>query len=260
MADRWRFVVGLVVGALAAAVVSAGAAVAGTGIGGVLNLGRMNTVNAQTALRGTTGQRMLLITNLGSGPALGLRVQPGSAPFTVNSSTLVHGLNADQVEGRSATDFLGVDGKAADSAHADQASHADDTFKLGGIGAPLYQQRCRGGAIEGFVQVAASASFSSTYHLSGGDGTCGGGIQVRRESQGVYDVRYLNDPAPFAVGTVEEDGAGPSSTCRDDFVYINHDTDQPGTGSSTEKVFRVDVRDADGGAEDCSFVLQIFAG
>src|SRR5438105_2473150 len=105
-------------------------ALAGTGVGGVFNLGVTNTVNKLTSLVGKTS-KMLQVTNKsgaatagaigatskghgaptirannsGGGPALGLSVKPGAAPFTVNSSTMVAKLNAALLGGKSASAF-----------------------------------------------------------------------------------------------------------------------------------------------------------
>jgi hypothetical protein len=57
--------------------------------------------------------------NTGGGPALSAAVNPGSAPLAVNSSVKVTNLNADQLDGFSANEFLSITGKAADSNRLD---------------------------------------------------------------------------------------------------------------------------------------------
>ncbi len=59
---------GVVLGAIAASVVMmAGTALAGTGVGGVFNLGKTNRVNAPSVLKGaTTGQSVNLIADSGT--------------------------------------------------------------------------------------------------------------------------------------------------------------------------------------------------
>ena len=107
------FVKGVAVGAVVATVVLiATSAVAGTGIGGVFNLGKTNSVDASSTLTGAAGSKMLTITNKGPGPALGLSVAPGVAPFTVGSKTKVKNLNADQLDGVDATGFIQGTGTA----------------------------------------------------------------------------------------------------------------------------------------------------
>jgi hypothetical protein len=102
------FLVGLAV-VLAVVLGLAGAALAGTGAGDVFNLGRNNTVNRISQLAGSTDNPMLRITNDNAGTdatALTLQVEPGLTPMKVNSSTQVSNLNADLVDGRSASSFV----------------------------------------------------------------------------------------------------------------------------------------------------------
>lgn len=94
------FLKGAAVGGIGAALVlTATSALAGSGIGGIFNLGQANTVNAQSSLKGATAKKNLQITNTGSGSALGLRVHAGHPPMVVNSSTKVANLNADRLDG-----------------------------------------------------------------------------------------------------------------------------------------------------------------
>jgi hypothetical protein len=105
---RYQFFKGAVAGGVGAAVVmAASAALAGSGVGGVFNLGRTNTVGAQTTLTGNAGSvAQLRVQNTGGGPAFAAVVKPGAAPFTVSSSVRVHGLNADKLDGIDSTGFL----------------------------------------------------------------------------------------------------------------------------------------------------------
>jgi hypothetical protein len=83
-------------------------AYAGTGVGGVFNLGKSNTVNATTSLSGTTGGAQLNVVNKSSASnatGLNLNVQSGRPPLAVNSPTLVPNLNADLLDGRSSGQF-----------------------------------------------------------------------------------------------------------------------------------------------------------
>jgi hypothetical protein len=113
-------VVGLVCALLGGATV----ALAGSGVGGVFNLGVSNSVDAKTTLTGATAGAQLQVTNTsaaastsglavnsasgattgvftntGGGPAGGFFVNAGVKPFTVNSSTKVGNLNADLLDG-----------------------------------------------------------------------------------------------------------------------------------------------------------------
>ncbi len=74
-------------------------------------LGRGNIATAITALGGTLGVNgpMLRLINNNAGTddtALDLRVQAGESPMTVNSSTRVTNLNADQLDGQDSSQFV----------------------------------------------------------------------------------------------------------------------------------------------------------
>ena len=98
----------------AAAVVIAGstAAVAGTGIGGVFNLGKSNSVNATTGLTGSTANPQLAVTNTNTGSAAsGVRitVPSGKPPIVASTgSGKATNLNADAVDGLSANQISRV--------------------------------------------------------------------------------------------------------------------------------------------------------
>lgn len=84
-------------------------AFAGTGVGGVFNLGATNTVNAPTTLTGSTAGKQLQVTNTNTGSAatgIGITVASGKPPLTVNSKTLVPNLNAGLLGGKSASGFV----------------------------------------------------------------------------------------------------------------------------------------------------------
>jgi hypothetical protein len=102
-----QFLRGAIAGGVGAAVVMAAtAAMAGTGIGGVFNLGKTNTVDATTALTGSTSGAQLGLTNSGAGPALSLKVASGKPPLSVNSSTKVNDLNASMLNGFTSGQFV----------------------------------------------------------------------------------------------------------------------------------------------------------
>jgi hypothetical protein len=120
-----HFLSGAAVGALTSTLVLiAATALAGTGIGAVFNLGKSNKVNKQTTLQGNTDAQLLRVNNKGGGPALSLLTEPGVQPITTNSTTTVGNLSAGLLDGKDSTEFLAVDGKAVDAAHADTADLA----------------------------------------------------------------------------------------------------------------------------------------
>jgi hypothetical protein len=98
---------GVVLGSIVSTVVLlAASAMAGTGVGAVFNLGKANTVNAQSTLKGATSGSNLQITNTGSGGALGINVGAGKPPIVVNSNAgVAKNLNAAKVDGRSVLTF-----------------------------------------------------------------------------------------------------------------------------------------------------------
>lgn len=123
----------VVLGAATSTLVLAGTtAFAGTGIGGIFNLGQTNTVNASSVLAGSTGGDQLDVVNFdtgasstaagflgksptapavnaantANGPALALSVKPSFAPFTTNSTGHVANLNADQLDSIDSTGFV----------------------------------------------------------------------------------------------------------------------------------------------------------
>jgi len=106
------FLVGLAV-ILALVFGAATTALAGTGVGAVFNLGKANTVDAVSKLAGATTSSMLMVDNNGAGTALDLRVGPsttpaaekGVAPMKVDSQAKVNNLNADELDGKNASDL-----------------------------------------------------------------------------------------------------------------------------------------------------------
>jgi hypothetical protein len=97
------FFKGVVLGAVVSAVtVVASAAIAGTGVGGVFNLGKTNAVNASTVLTGVATGTQLQVSNSSThagATAIGITVADGKPPLVVNSKTKVKNLNADQLDG-----------------------------------------------------------------------------------------------------------------------------------------------------------------
>lgn len=119
---RGTFIRGVVVGSVTAVLtVSASAALAGTGVGGIFNLGQSNTVNAGSSLSGSTGGSELTVSNASTsgrglsvngaggvaallahnsnGPAGAFQTPASASPFLVNSTHKVTSLNADLLDG-----------------------------------------------------------------------------------------------------------------------------------------------------------------
>ncbi len=296
-----QFFKGIVLGAVTSMLVlMAATAFAGTGIGGVFNLGQTNTVNARSNLNGATAAPLLGINNTsasagaraaiaksasltptlaavntGGGLAASFVVNAGTAPFAVNTGVVVTNLNADQVDGKSASDFLAVDGKALDAAHADAATNADhastadnatdatnaaNANALGGVPASSYAKvgSCQDGLIHGWAWVTASASFSATYvDVNPNSKNCADGFaQARRVTTGTYFVRFPSNGSAIAFGNLFEVDAAPgtNSACSDDYIGIDYVTD-PTVGGA--RAFRIEIHDDGGGLEDCPFDIVI---
>jgi hypothetical protein len=98
------FLKGAVAGGVGAAtVLVATAAFAGTGVGGIFNLGQANTVNATSTLSGATpGKAQLQVTNTGTTTAttgIGVTTASSKPPFNVSSTQLNARLNSQYVGG-----------------------------------------------------------------------------------------------------------------------------------------------------------------
>ncbi len=133
--------------------------------------GVQNTANAVTTL-----------INNGTGPALSLQVQPGSAPFTVNSETKVDDLNADKVDGNDSTAFVSAtdDGKAPDSELLDGK---DSTEFLGAKAKAADSDKLDGQDYTAF----ASASTGKAYASEGGP-TTGKVVTEMSLPEGIYVI------------------------------------------------------------------------
>jgi hypothetical protein len=98
-------------------------------------LGKSNFATKITTLTGNLGVNgpMVRLTNNNAGTddtALDLQVQTGEAPMTVNSSTRVDSLNADQVDGKSASEFVASNIYKRESAIAAGTDKGDGTFVI----------------------------------------------------------------------------------------------------------------------------------
>lgn len=79
--------------------------------GGTFILGQPNSATSQTGLTSSNAGKALNITQQSTetgATALGLNVPAGKTPFKVNSGTKVTNLNADNVDGKSASELEGA--------------------------------------------------------------------------------------------------------------------------------------------------------
>lgn len=200
-------------GAMGVLVLATGGALAGNGIGAVFNLGATNTVNKTSILAGSTagaealfyngstastasgaaayGKSALapafLAQNVGGGPALGLHSGQGHAPLTVDSTTKVANLNADQLDGSDASAFFPNSRVRRIVAH----QRNDDGTKIATfvIGDLTIVAQCfdgmHGGAYVQFKTSAASVTGDFQVFWSGLSNTSGGsGLQHLTNTDG----------------------------------------------------------------------------
>jgi hypothetical protein len=88
--------------------------------GDPFKIGRTNTINRLSTLVGAADNAMLRVENNSGGlsaTALDLQVEPGAAPMKVDSDAQVANLNADQLDGHTASDFYYY-GETVQSGHA----------------------------------------------------------------------------------------------------------------------------------------------
>jgi hypothetical protein len=128
------FLKGALVGGVGAcAVMGATAALAGTGVGGIFNLGQTNTVSRVSTLTGSEAGPGLQVTNNGTGTgatALSLTAAPGKPPLTVNNNTLVARLNANLLQSYGAASLNRVGASSNETLFGIVATETDGTVKI----------------------------------------------------------------------------------------------------------------------------------
>jgi hypothetical protein len=269
---KLTFLKGAAVGAITSVLtLTATAALAGTGVGAVFNLGKTNKVNATSTLTGSSSGSMLKVTNSGTGiMSRGIRISnaSGSAPaidarntgngpaavftsphdvavmfnsppflppFTVTSDAMIRNLDAEFLNGLPSSDYMLVGSTAANS---DQ---------LGGVPASGYQRACGHGSILAFAHVPASPSFSATYASLAGGFSCAAGNFAKRVAQGDYRVLVCGidgtaNPIALVTDTSFSNFAG--------IQLVPADPDATATcqnlGASALSEFKVTTRDTSG--------------
>jgi hypothetical protein len=95
----------------AVAVMGATAAIAGTGVGGIFNLGQTNTVNGTSTLTGSEAAPGLAVTNPNTGAgatALSLSTAATKPNLSVSNSVQIAKLNSNYVQGYARSDLARV--------------------------------------------------------------------------------------------------------------------------------------------------------
>jgi hypothetical protein len=105
-------VAGGVAGALVAA---ATAAVAGTGVGGVFNLGKTNSVNGATSLLGSSSGTQLVVHNSGAGAGVISQAANGGYPAVMGANSASSGQGRGVVGTSASSQGAGVEGDASAS-------------------------------------------------------------------------------------------------------------------------------------------------
>jgi len=104
MQDRWSGFRSAIAGGLVVAFAMTALPVLAASVGDPFALGKANTIDRKTVLKGDT-VKTLVIRNTGTGIPLVLNAPAGSAPLKVNSTELVSKLNADLLDGMDSTEL-----------------------------------------------------------------------------------------------------------------------------------------------------------
>jgi hypothetical protein len=244
---RSNLLKGVVLGAATSTLVlTAASALAGSGVGGVFNLGQTNPVNGTSTLSGTSAGAQLKVTNASTagtgvgvygqsksttgaavqgvntanGPALQASVTGnGVAPLKVNSTHVVSNLNADMVDGYHSSSFV-KGGGALVSNHMTLA--VGKTFQtilsLPGLGS--LQVSCDNPGPETYFNIVDTSghNFDQTWDIAGGGASTsvGGGFTTSATSTVRRDFVVLDDSSkangPATVIHLWEFPAYPNST------------------------------------------------
>ena len=107
------------------------AALAGTGIGSVFNIGTANRTNASTVLLGSTnGQQLRVVNNARTGTGvtgIGIHTASNEPPLAVDSKTRVNNLNADLLDGQTSAAFVTGGGRITSARIAPPISNSVST-------------------------------------------------------------------------------------------------------------------------------------
>ena len=105
---------------------------------------------------------------------------------------------------------------------------------------------CQSGKVQGFARVKGTAGIPTFYTNAAAaiditNNCTGDTVLVRRESTGLYFVRFSGNTASLALAVSNSDGSGVQSIHNDNFVSVAKINSGPDAGS-----FRVEVEDAGG--------------
>jgi hypothetical protein len=234
----------IAVGALILVFVMAGTALA-VGPGSTFKLGVINSISGYvTTLTGSNNGAMLAIknTNTNSGSkGLSINVPAGKPPIVVNGTAgKATGLNADKVDGKNASAFLPVGGKALDAFHADAAdtsTNAGNANTVGGYAANSLARIARAGASVAVAGGTATNVISTTITPGAASGflEINGGVAIYAHSAtalNFYSVQayvdgvavgqtmFVSTRAAFDIATVPVTTAAAVTTAASKTVTI----------------------------------------
>lgn len=211
---------------------TASVALAGTGIGGVFNLGKTNTVNAITKLTGSVAGSSLQIINSSTNAAataLDLQVATGKPPLKVNSTTKVTNLNADTVDGQDGSTLLAnnqvrADGSTTSNPVDDFTSSSFTSIASKTFSAPS----------NGFVMITGSLSAEEDCTLAGM-----GNLLYRLSVDGTpvtslpwaYELSYPVNCDSFQINIGDSGAATAVVPVSEGTHTISLDAEESGTGS-----------------------------
>jgi hypothetical protein len=180
----------------------------------------------------------------------------GSADVTDQSLTGadVSGIGSADVTDQSLTgaDVSGLTGTDVNTDSLTGSDIDEDSLSVANMG-------CQTGKVLGFARVRGSDDVPNAYvdedaYVDITNNCAGGRVEVRRESTGVYFVRFVDNPAALAVGVPNQDGASTElSGDADNMLTIGKITSGNDAGA-----FRVDLHDLpDGIRTDGKFTILL---
>lgn len=127
-------------------------------------------VTAVSGLKGNLAGPIMKLENDGTSSgatAMDLRVGSGQPPMSVNSDVKVDNLNADELDGKDSTEFLGVNDKAADSDKLDgkDSSEFAGAYKRTVVVSPVGSATDNGAALTNALNGITDASATNPYLL-----------------------------------------------------------------------------------------------
>jgi hypothetical protein len=158
----------------------------------------------------------------------------------------------------SGADVSGIGGADID---ADSVSGSDiDERSLS-----VHAMGCQSGKVQGYARIKGAAGIPTSYvdessFIDLSNSCSDGRIEVRRESEGVYFVRFVGNPASLAVGVPNQDGATTDFSGDADNVLTIGKVSAAGIDAGA---FRVDVADlpgpgaTPGGRQDGKFTILL---